>query len=1020
MLQRQNIEVPFSGDLDTKSDSKLVLPGKFLTLENGVYTKGGEKRKRNGHRVVTGDPVVDGDHAVGNITPYRDELVAMLGERIYTLADSNSTWVEKGDAVQCKVTLDSVVRNTYQQSTPDAATNNGVTVYAWADSRGGVRASVVDEATGSFFLTDVSISATAARPRVLPIGAYTFVVYYEAGDIKARRLTVATPTAFATATTLATDGNTTAAEQHLDVSASIYAGAGVIVYSGNVPDIKIIYLLASGSVGQPSNGYPAPIAVTDSAISALSVALNTATGSYAIVYANGTNVRRVIVNSDFTVAVAAGTIEAIGTAVNITAAYYSTTRLYVFYEITAAATYNRFVKIAIVHPSTGAVSGVQVWWRSVGLASKSFVYRPSGEDSTDNRVYVVCVHDSTLQPTYFLMGTRGAAPYQNVVAARIAALSAGGVQSGQLPSMVRLSEAERFWPAPQRTRFVTEVGTIGTTSYSLIGLSRSNINMEPTAAYQAAELNKILHIAGGVVSMYDGHSVVEHGFFMFPENVAAPTLTATGGSMVPGTYQMTFVWAWDDNQGSTHRSAPMVPISFTHPAGTSTNRAAFVVPTLRITQKQDGADVTKSRTNIRLEAYSTEANGTVFYKTPHQAQSVLAPVYNTVASDTVAFERTVADTSITSNELLYTTGGVLENICPPAASLISAGKDRLFLSGLEDPTLTWYSKRMQDTEGVAFHDLQTIRSAQDGGDITAQAFMDDKLVTFKHDAICIVSGDGPDDTGGSNTFTESVLVTTDVGCSNPDSIAVIPDGLVFQSAKGIYILSRALQAGYIGAPVESFNSQTITAATLLEDKNQVRFVCSDGNALVYDYFFRGWTTFTNHEGLSACLFDSTYHYLRANGDVFRETEDFYKDDTREISMLMETAWLKFGGIQGYQRARRVAFLGEFHSDHMLEVSIAYDYQPFEETFHYFDPASALYSTTYGEDSPYGEGTPYGGTGDLVYQFRHHLGKQKCQAIKFRIRDIGSKINRAYSLTSLAMEVGVKAGLFKMGAAKTIG
>lgn len=114
--------------------------------------------------------------------------------------------------------------------------------------------------------------------------------------------------------------------------------------------------------------------------------------------------------------------------------------------------------------------------------------------------------------------------------------------------------------------------------------------------------------------------------------------------------------------------------------------------------------------------------------------------------------------------------------------------------------------------------------------------MDEKLILFEDNRIFSLTGQGPTPTGDQNDFSEPSLVTSDAGCIDPRSIVLIPIGILFQSNKGIYLLSRSLETKYIGAPVEAFNNQTITSAKLLQDQNQVRLLSSDGTTLVYDYF----------------------------------------------------------------------------------------------------------------------------------------------------------------------------------------
>jgi hypothetical protein len=56
----------------------------------------------------------------------------------------------------------------------------------------------------------------------------------------------------------------------------------------------------------------------------------------------------------------------------------------------------------------------------------------------------------------------------------------------------------------------------------------------------------------------------------------------------------------------------------------------------------------------------------------------------------------------------------------------------------------------------------------------------------------------------------------------------------------------------------------------------------------------------------------------------------------------------------------------------------------------------------------------------VYQFRAHMGKQKCQAIRFRISDI-EEVNpgEAYSVSSLMLEIGLRDSGMKLPQQKLV-
>jgi hypothetical protein len=275
-------------------------------------------------------------------------------------------------------------------------------------------------------------------------------------------------------------------------------------------------------------------------------------------------------------------------------------------------------------------------------------------------------------------------------------------------------------------------------------------------------------------------------------------------------------------------------------------------------------------------------------------------------------------------------------------------------------------------------------------------------------------GDGPIDTGAQNNFSSPQFVTGDLGCDNPRSIATIPDGIVFKSDKGIYLLTRDLQVVYVGQGVEDFNPLTITSAVVLEDINEVRFTTSDGVTLVFNYEFTQWSTFSNYEAVSAINGLGSYLHLKSNG-VVRKESTAYLDAGAKIKMAIETSWLAFSGLQGYQRIRSWMLLGDFLTDHYTKVKLYYDYEKFASETVYFNVDTGLELSYYGDDVTYGESTVYGGQGSGVFQFTSQPRVQKCQSMKMRIEDIDTKIatgGGSFNLVGLSLEVGTKGTLTK--------
>ena len=449
--------------------------------------------------------------------------------------------------------------------------------------------------------------------------------------------------------------------------------------------------------------------------------------------------------------------------------------------------------------------------------------------------------------------------------------------------------------------------------------------------------------------------------------------------------------------GRIHRSAPSPALSYTAAAN---DRADITVPTLRVTGKAD----------VRVVLYRTLANGSTFYR----VTSPTSPTLNDTTVDTVTITDGASDASIASNEFLYTTGDVLDHIPPGACRVACNYRGRLVVAGLSDPLKVAYSKVIQEGEPAAFNDILTFQVDGVGGAITALAQMDDKLIIFKETAIFVVAGNGPNATGQGSDYGDPQLVTNDVGSVGP-VVAQTPMGLMFKSGKGIYLLDRSMGVKYVGDRVEAYNALTVRGATVVPNTNQVRFVTSDSRALVYDYAFDQWATFTNYSAVDCDVWAGSWVHLRSDGTVCRENTSSYRDGSQAVEMYGVTGWIQVADMQGFQRVQRLAVLGDYYSPHSLEVSAGYDFSPAWRQVQSFPMTTLFGSTTYGSASPYGTGV-YGGPW-APYEVSLHLAQQKCTAVRFAFRVRQSGTGAGASVTAMTMRIGAKAGLNKMGTTK---
>jgi hypothetical protein len=653
---------------------------------------------------------------------------------------------------------------------------------------------------------------------------------------------------------------------------------------------------------------------------------------------------------------------------------------------------SNIIECITITAATAVVGTPYVSIRSLGLASQAFVIG----DVTYYLGAYQSAFSNSYQNTYFLINGSASTSENPVIVAKLAYENGGGYLQNGLPNVtVKGSVAQVSYLFKDLIQAVNKNTNVPSGNqvagiYSQTGVNLATFTFD-TQDIDTAEIGGDLHLTGGFLWMYDGYLPVEHNFFLFPDvNISSPTRTAewsaTGGSMhaQPGGgsntnayfYQITYEWT--DNQGNAFRSAPSIPIAVTT-TGTGTSGSVYVnVPTLRLTYKVANP--------VKIVIYRWSLAQQEYY----QVTSITSPLLNDTTVDHVTFIDTLEDSSILGNNLIYTTGGVLEDSNAPASNLLTLFDTRLWLVDSEDKNLLYFSKQVIESTPVEMSDLLTMyipptTGAQGStGPITAISVMDDKLIIFKHNAIYYVNGTGPDNTGANSQYSPPIFITSTVGCDNQNSIVLMPQGLMFQSDKGIWLLGRGLDTNYIGAPVEQFNSAIVESAQNIPATNQVRFILSSGVTLMYDYFYGQWGTFTGVPAVRSCIYQNLHTFINKYGNVYQETIGVYLDGSNPVLMQFTTGPLRLDALQSYQRAYFFYLLGTYISPHKLQISVAYDYSQIPEHSVIITPINA--NPAYGQPSPYGQGNPYGGVNTLE-SWRVFLSKQRCSAFSISLQEI---------------------------------
>lgn len=998
-LQKQLISIPFAEGLDTKTDPKKTPAAKLTVAENVVFEKAGMLSRRRGHRELSRS--IEGStrsiSACEAIASYNDELLCFTGSSVYSYSAATERWVDKGRAAACTVDESDVVRNTYEQKNADVAEAGGLRCVAWEDSRGGVRYSVLDSTTGTVHVGDALVASAASRPRVVSFtgfaGSVDFAIFYADGvNLRYRRVNVVTPTVLGTAQNPVTTMHAT--ENHFDVCA--IGERLFIAFNTAANTITHTYLTNAWAV----SGVTSTIAPTAGNPQCLSLHADDDQNVWTSV---GTSASVDVMRHSYNLAPTAAfpvSVELVS-AVRITGVWWaSLAQSVVFYELAGATASQARVRGGAISASgSGSGSGLSIK-RSVGLI---------GEAVADgDRVLIPTAHDSPLQSTYFLVEI-DSATITPVVIARVAYGQAGGLRSTSTVSNVLVGSTVDATGAEVDGRFAiathrknpleSEAG--GT--FTRLGCNLTSFDLATRARFLNVEAGGTLLIAGGVMQMYDGAAVTEHGYLLDPEWVTDPVLVAGGGALSAGTYGYQLVYERTDRTGRILRSAPSIMKSIVVAAG---DRVTLTLPTLRLTAASD----------VRLVVYRTLANGEVAYR----VTSATSPTLNDTTVDSVSYTDGAADATIETQELLYTTGDILPSIEPDACAAICERAGRVYVAGFADENALQYSKQVFESEPVAFAAEFRQQLAETGGAITALAAMDDKTLVFKSGAVFVHGGDGPNDAGEQSDFGDARIVAIDVGCVDSASVCTTPMGVFFKSAKGFYLVDRGLGVTYIGAPIEDWNAYAVTGAALVPGTNRVVFVTGDGPALVYDYFAQQWATFTGHESVGCTVWRGQFVMARSDGRVFVADSTKHSDGDHPYRLRVVRAWLSFAGMAGFQRLYEFAVLGEYKGGHKLRVQVGYDFaEPFEEE-KLWDVEAELAGPVYGFPSPYGSGTPYGGEWPL-YLVRFQQGKQLCTSFRISVEEVQTgNYNEALSLSELALVVGVERGLYRLRASRSLG
>jgi len=931
-IQWQNVDVRFGQGIDTKTDPLQLPAGKLSALVNGRIQKTGAITKRFGFGTL---PALPDDVLtypfpllpVAVIT-HDDQLMAFNGVEGSIWTDTGAAWWPVGHpstpgvatprrygfVPSITATTQQVVSDSDDWRNPDIATNGSSEFIVYErGSSAGIYCVVRDLATGTVILRG-QVSSSGSGPKVFPASANRYFVVFRHGGGGAgldyvmfddRNPPVSMP-----------PGATIVPECNAITNVYDATAVGDTLYITWVTSPSGWYL----NIGHYNMG---------ASLTSLSTPVAHANGGASIITA---------------LAIMPGNPSAFGGAmVFVVNAYQALGQWYVSVDATSTdlATYygNHILEqpaakvchvgvtpwrgmypFAVVYDTNSSVAGPgpdpAVNGRSVayhtlfglndthpftpiasstqrmrcGLTGKPIWYGGNTAQST-GQALVPCMNSSQVTATGSIMLAGDTFAGACDVAQFCVGVGGGERSLASLSETPMLTSTMFLTVSERRGNVVASDGRLTAAR----GIARTVVDLSDAYRYQSARLGQETIISGGVVTRWDGVDLVESGFLDYPEHLGGTASAAVGAGIPTGTYQWCFTYQWQDARGQIHESAPSAVFLANVTAG---QQMAFDVSSLQRTR----------RSNVHIVGYRTQdlasTGDTTMYRWTQAPASVLSDRsqnYIHVVDDNTHFS--------TANEFIYTTGGVLENLAPPPCDRLCTHNNRVWARATDGSNLLWLSKPLVFGRPTEWSDLLFARVNERFGTISALGEMDEHLVAFTPSAIYIITGHGPSATGQGNDLGEPQLVTTDVGCNNPDSVVRVPTGLMFESGKGIYLLDRTMQVSFVGAPVEDYTSP-VTSAALMPETSEVRFTTAT-ETLVYNYLYDQWSVF-NLPAVDQVVWRGTPTYVSPDGRIHPERSGYADVDGSGVltgpSLSLTTGWLPFAGLQGYQRARDMLVL----------------------------------------------------------------------------------------------------------------
>ncbi|TXH41497.1 MAG: hypothetical protein E6Q97_37490 [Desulfurellales bacterium] len=499
---------------------------------------------------------------------------------------------------------------------------------------------------------------------------------------------------------------------------------------------------------------------------------------------------------------------------------------------------------------------------------------------------------------------------------------------------------------------------------------------------QMSSYNGAVYATGGRARLFDG-AVLAEAFYDFSLELGGLLINA-GGSLagnINDVFQVIAIMGWTDATGAMHFSLPSRVLTIRAQANYAAGRLDIAIRPI------DSNFIRKP--NVRIYTYTTLANGSVFYLQNSRTMQPNATWNN--------FEQ-VSLLSLSSTTLPAYTNAELANFPPGAIVSMAVRGGRLY--ALRHNGEVWPSKPYAYGIGAAVNSETVQNMLLEDDDAIAITEMDGNSVVLSEKAVTIFAGDGPNQAGLQGGYSLPRKVSAGTGTKKWSPALRTDYGTIYQSKRGIEILSRKQAVEFIGRNMFGIEDETIKSAVYIPETDEVRIGTGTRTA-VFNMGLQQWTSFTYAQKGQATVHGGLYHVVHSDGYVYKETPGAYLDNGAQYAMTIRTPWIKTSdAIAGLGRVVEVGLVGEYRNTHTINIKIRYDYD--EDVAQTISLNAATVVAV-----------------DGLLQLRFKPARQKCSAISFEIYDSAQHASGAsYSITGLVLEIEPMGGVKRMADAAT--